>query len=41
MSTALRLRKTISTTKKSEALDARKEKAEFDKLWAEIKARGE
>ena len=28
-------------TKKSEALAARKEKAEFDKLWAEIKARGE
>ena len=28
-------------TKKSEALAARKDKAEFDKLWAEIKARGE
>ena len=28
-------------TKKSEALAARADKAEFDKLWAEIKARGE
>ena len=28
-------------TKKSEALAARADKAEFDKLWTEIKARGE